>query len=183
MQPKGKTMLKVVGILYIIFSAISVVMGLIALAGGAILGGAVAGAIGDAGAAGVAAGLGLVALLGALLILVDAALGLVAGILGVKNCDQPQKANVCFVLGVILVVLSAISLISTISSHGNVFSGLIGLVLPILYTVGAYQVKSSAAAPAQGYGAPQQPYVPQQAPYIPEQQPQDDSSDPSDPQA
>lgn len=37
MAPKGKTMLKVVSILYIIFSGISILVGLLALVGGGMI--------------------------------------------------------------------------------------------------------------------------------------------------
>ncbi len=128
--PKGKMMLKVVGILYIIFAAISIITGLIAILGGGI-------------AATASAGVGGLVILGGIVIIVGSILGLVAGILGVKNCDKPEKAQTCFVLGIVLIVFAALDLIGAISGNSSIWSALVGLVLPILYTVGAYQNKQS----------------------------------------
>ena len=70
---------------------------------------------------------------------------LVVGILGVKWCNRPDKAGTLFVLGIILIVLAALSLLSSFGgdSSSSVVSGLIGLVLPVLYTLGAWQNKQS----------------------------------------
>lgn len=136
-QLKGRMMLKVVGILYIVFAAISIFAGLIAIVGGAALGVAMGGdmALGLGVAAAV---LGLVAILGSVF-------GLVVGILGVKWCNRPDKAGTLFVLGIILIVLAALSLLSSFGgdSSSSVVSGLIGLVLPVLYTLGAWRNKQT----------------------------------------
>ena len=135
MQLKGRTMLKVVGILYIVFAGISIVGGLMLMLGGGMFA-----TTGDLGV-----GVGAIAVVGGLVIIISSALGLVAGILGVKFCNRADKAQVCFVMGIILVVLAAISLISSLTGDSSVFSALIGLVLPILYTLGAYWNKQSGA--------------------------------------
>ena len=137
MAPKGKTMLKVVSILYIIFSGISILLGLLALVGGGMI---------AAGGDMMGAGVGVV-------LIASSVFSLIVGIIGVKNCAKPEKAQVCFVLGIILIVLAAFSLISSFGGDGNVFSALVGLVLPVLYTLGAYWNKQSAAA----LSAPQAP--------------------------
>ena len=70
---------------------------------------------------------------------------LVVGILGVKWCNRPDKAGVLFVLGIVLIVLAALSLLSSFSSDSStsVVSSVLGLVLPVLYTLGAWQNKQS----------------------------------------
>lgn len=135
---KGKTMLKVVGILYIVFAAISILMGLVAIAGGAALG--ITG-----GGEGLALGLGAAAMILGVIAILSSAFSLVVGILGVKWCNRPDKAQVLFVLGVVLIVLAALNLLSAFGgdSSSSVVSSLIGLVLPVLYTVGAWQNKQS----------------------------------------
>ena len=69
----------------------------------------------------------------------------VVGILGVKWCNRPDKAGVLFVLGIVLIVLAALSLLSSFSSDSStsVVSSVLGLVLPVLYTLGAWQNKQS----------------------------------------
>ena len=144
MAPKGKNMLKVVSILYIIFSGISILLGLLALVGGGMI---------AAGGDMMGAGVGAVAAIAGVVLIASSVFSLIVGIIGVKNCAKPEKAQVCFVLGIILIVLATFSLISTFGSEGNVFSALIGFVLPVLYTLGAYWNKQSAAA----LSAPQAP--------------------------
>lgn len=73
---KGRLMLKVVGILYIIFAALSILTGLMAVVGGA--------ALGIAGGESLALGLGVIAVAFGLMMILSSVFSLVAGILGVK---------------------------------------------------------------------------------------------------
>ena len=117
---KPNTLLKVVSILYIVFSIISGVLILLSFLGlGALVGG-VAGSVG--------AGMGI-ALVLALFSLIGVVLGLIAGLVGLKAENLP----LCKGLAITLVVLAAISLISNLFSGNNISSSLVGLVLPILY--------------------------------------------------
>ncbi len=139
---QGSTFLKVMGILMIIFGAIALVMGIIALAGvGVIL--AYAGVEGT-----LFAGLFTFA---SVLVLLGAAMELIAGILGVKNWNRPERAGVCVGWGVAILVLCILSNLSTIISSANIpgaavnyFSVLLGLVMPVLYLVAAVQCKNMA---------------------------------------
>lgn len=134
---KGRLMLKVVGILYIIFAALSILTGLLAVVGGA--------ALGVAGGESLALRLGALAMILGFVAILSSVFSLVVGILGVKWCNRPDKAGTLFVLGIILIVLAALSLLSSFGgdSSSSVVSGLIGLVLPVLYTLGAWQNKQS----------------------------------------
>lgn len=123
----GKGLLKVSGILLIIFAAISIVILVFGMIAAASLGGALGAAVG-----------GIVFVLG----LVSAAFSLIMGILGVKYANVPAKATVCMVFAIIAIVLQLISLIS---GDANVISALIGLVLPVLYLIGALKNKQAAA--------------------------------------
>ncbi len=123
----GKGLLKVSGILLIIFAAISIVMLVFGMIAAATLGGALGAAVG-----------GIVLVLG----LVSAAFSLIMGILGVKYANVPAKATVCMVFAIIAIVLQLISLVS---GDANVISALIGLILPVLYLIGALKNKQAAA--------------------------------------
>ena len=93
----GRGKLKVTGILYIIFGALGLSLSLALLAGGGLLLAAGAGTVGIA--------LGAVAgILGAITVL-TAVFYLILGILGVRNCDKPEKCGVNFVLGILVLVL------------------------------------------------------------------------------
>lgn len=123
---KPNTLLKVVSILYIVFCSISGLLSLVSYLGIGALLGAVGGSV--------SAGVGI-ALFIAVFSLIRVILGIVAGIAGVKA----QDLSLCKVLAIILVVLAAISFFSALSQGENIFSSLVGLALPVLYTVGVYQ--------------------------------------------
>ncbi len=137
-QAPGRGLLKVTGIIYIILSALGLIGTLMTLAGGGLLAatGAPMGAV-----------LGVVFIVAAIISLAQGVFGLIMGILGVQNCDKPEKAGTCFVLGMIVVVLGAIGLVGNLLGRADgatIFGNLLGLVIPVLYTVGAYKNKEFA---------------------------------------
>lgn len=127
------------GILYIIFGALGLLLSLALLAGGGLLLAAGAGTVGIA--------LGAVAgILGAITVL-TAVFYLILGILGVRNCDKPEKCGVNFVLGIIVLVLVVIGLVVNVATTGpsGALSSVVGLVLSILYVMGAKENKDAHA--------------------------------------
>lgn len=150
MQPRGRTLLKVIGILYTVFAAISILGGILLMIGGGLLS---AGLATESVAGGVVTG--MAAAFGGIIIIVSSLLGLIAGICGIKYCDKPEKAQTCFILGVILLIFAAIGLIRTImAGEGGLFSSILGFILPVLYTLGANQNKQDYLASQNdgGYG-------------------------------
>ncbi|MEE3333327.1 MAG: hypothetical protein VZR54_03515 [Ruminococcus sp.] len=129
----GSKLLKVIGILMIIFGAIGLVVSLIALGGMALI----------TSALGEGAGMYWFAvILGLLGTIVE----FVAGILGVVNWNKPEKAQVCVICGIVSVAFTVLSNILVLVSYAqgfNVFSLVTGLVLPVLYLVGAFQLKKA----------------------------------------
>ena len=127
-KTKGSGFLKVTGILMIIGGGISIIMGIIA-------------ALGVAALAYVSDGRASSALLYASvgLMLVSAAAELTAGIIGIINCKKPEKAGICMAWGVIVAVLCVASTILNSAGGGSfsVFFLILGLVLPVLYIIGA----------------------------------------------
>ena len=135
----GRGKLKVTGILYIIIGALGLLLSLALLAGGGLLLAAGAGTVGIA--------LGAVAgILGAITVL-TAVFYLILGILGVRNCDKPEKCGVNFVLGIIVLVLVVIGLVVNVATTGpsGALSSVVGLVLSILYVMGAKENKDAHA--------------------------------------
>ena len=133
MEAKGSGFLKVTGILMIIGGAISLIVAIVAIIGIAALV-YVAGSEINAGllyAAGVIS-------------LVSAVAELIAGIVGVKNCKKPEKARTCVVWGVIVAVLCVAGSVLTVVGGNDfpVFSLILGLVLSVLYIVGAIKNKA-----------------------------------------
>lgn len=72
---------------------------------------------------------------------IQTVLYLIAGIVGIINCNKIEKAKICFVFGILLIVtvfgMQAYSILSAPFSMLNVFSLIIGLILPLLYFWGA----------------------------------------------
>jgi hypothetical protein len=141
---KKSTLLKVTGILMIIFGGLATIFAIIAVLGALVI-----------EAAAVEMGLdpatlvaGLI-MLGAVTALVGAAIQLVAGILGVKNHKKPEKAGVCVVFGILVALVTIASSIFEVSGGLafdalNIVTLLIGLVIPVLYIIGALQLKKMA---------------------------------------
>ena len=129
---KGSSLLKVTGILMIIGGAVSVIMGLIAV-------------LGSAAFSALVGSLGTVLVIASVVMLAAGAFELVAGIAGVKNCKDPAKAHKCVTYGIIVVVLYVLSYVMSFVSGGSVnfVSMAISFVIPVLYIVGAMQVKGN----------------------------------------
>lgn len=130
---KGSGFLKVTGILMIIFGSIALIMALIALLG-----------VSAVVALGAAELLPLWLYAGAILSLLSAVAEMVAGIIGVKNCKRPEKANTCMGWGIVVAAMCLLGQILNVAggSSFDVFSLLLGLVLPVLYIIGAYKNKA-----------------------------------------
>lgn len=88
------------------------------------------------------ASLGLLYASGALLT-VSSVAELIAGILGTANCKKPEKAKTCLAWGIVVAVLAVAGIILNAIGGGgfSVLSLITGLVLPVLYIIGAVQNK------------------------------------------
>lgn len=131
---KGAGFLKVTGILMIIGGAIGIIVSIVALLGIAALG-----TLADAHYE-----LGMLYASGALA-LVGSIAQLIAGIMGVANSKKPEKAMTCIVFGVIVAVFNVAGVILNVAG-GNSFnfvSLITGLILPVLYIIGAYMNKKA----------------------------------------
>lgn len=130
---KGRKFLKVTGILMIIGGAFGIIGGIVAMIGAGALA-----AVLETSAGGL--------VLASALILASAVFQLIAGIMGVKNCDKPEKAQSCIVIGVIVAILSvAGNVISNVlGSDFNIINYATGLIIPVLYIIGAVKNKKPA---------------------------------------
>ena len=130
---KGSKFLKVTGILMIIFGALALILSIVAAIGLAAL---------------VAMELNTWQYTAAvILMLVGSIFELIAGIVGVKNCNKPEKAGTCMVWGIIVIALSVLSNVLTLVGNPDNFSIvnlLTGLVIPVLYLIGAVMNKKAA---------------------------------------
>lgn len=130
---KGRKFLKVTGILMIIGGGFGIIGGILAMLGAGALA-----AVLETSAGGL--------MLASALILASAVFQLIAGIMGVKNCDKPEKAQSCLVMGVIVAILSVSGNIvsNVLGSSFNIMSYATGLIIPVLYIIGAVKNKESA---------------------------------------
>ena len=127
-KTKGSGFLKVTGILMIIGGGISIILGIIAALGVAALAYISDGEISSA-----------MLYASVALMIVSAVAQLIAGIIGVVNCKKPEKAGVCIAWGIIVAVLCVAGTIMNVAGGGalSVLSLMLGLVLPVLYIIGA----------------------------------------------
>ena len=130
---KGSKFLKVTGILMIVFGALALILSIVAAIGLAAL---------------VAMELNTWQYTAAvILMLVGSIFEMIAGIVGVKNCNKPEKAGTCMVWGIIVIALSVLSNVLTLVGNPDNFSIvnlLTGLVIPVLYLIGAVMNKKAA---------------------------------------
>ncbi len=130
MEAKGKTLLKVTGVLFVIEGIIGIIFyGLLTL----ILGVGTFLERPEGGAAVITI---------AALYTLAAIVSLIAGILGFKNASNKDKAGTCLVWGIINLVLTFAagvwSLVGDGFSAGHVIYTCIGFIIPSLYIAGAY---------------------------------------------
>lgn len=130
----GRKMLKISSILLIIGGVISIVLGIIALIGVGALH-----ALTEDGSS-----LGVFYAVGGL-VLASGVLSLIAGIIGLGACNNPEKAGKCVIYGIIIVVMTIIGQILSLMAGNkfNPFSIVIGLLLPVVYILGANKIKNS----------------------------------------
>ncbi|MBQ1839695.1 MAG: hypothetical protein II127_08775 [Ruminococcus sp.] len=151
MEQKGSMLLKVVSIIMMIGGIVSAVASFfVAIFAG--LGQAVVAANGDEiNAALEASGYGSVAApvmalvwVGVVIIIAGAVFEIIAGVTGKKNWNNPEAAQKMIIFGGICAALSLIGniLFSTGTHAVQIFTILAGLVIPVLYIVGAIQLKN-----------------------------------------
>lgn len=138
MGPQRNTMIFVVSILLLIGAGLDLigVFGLVALLSW----------VGTYGGSG--SGMVVLSLLFAI---VAAVFLLITGILGIKNAADVTKADLLFKLGIGLCAVSLLSMIFGIIAGGAAYSGVIGFVLPVLFVIGAMNMKKQAQQPAYPY--------------------------------
>ena len=125
----GSTLIMVVAILFLVFG----ILAAIGLAGiGALLAYAAVG--------------GAVIVLSVILSVLMVVLEIIAGILGIRFCNNLFKADFLFKYSVVLLIVAIISLIFGIVTSGVAWTSFVGLVLPILYLVGANMNKNAEFA-------------------------------------
>lgn len=139
-QQSASKMLQVTGILMIIGGAFSVIASIILLFGSVLLSSAAAAVAGSAGAA-----VGGILIVAVIVALVASVAELVAGILGAANYNKPEKANSCFIFGIVNIAIGVLSIILGITSDSFNFMNVISsLALPVLYTIAAFFCKKNA---------------------------------------
>lgn len=133
----GHKFLKVTGILMIIGGALSAILGIVAVLGVAALA-YIASAQTEAG----------MLYASTILLLISGVVDWIAGIIGVINAEKPQKAKACIVWGALVAILSvAGTILGVVGGSDFSVSGLVlGLVLPVIYIIGAVKNMQSATS-------------------------------------
>ncbi len=131
--------LLVVSIINIVFGALAVIMGLLAMTGGAVIGSVstpeVTSAFDEAGMAQSTAA--VLVMGGSMLIIITAVIDIVIGILGVRAANDNQKIMPVWVLCLIDLVLTIIGVIMSLVQNGSLGSGssMLSNILSIAMTV------------------------------------------------
>lgn len=128
-QANGKTMLLVSSILMLIGGIVSAISSAIGFA----MGGLFAANKGVEGADSLAS----LFTAYAVVILVLAVFQIVASIFGIVNRAKPERAQACFVMGLILVLIAVFSIVLSIYLESFAIAQIFSLVLPLLYVGGA----------------------------------------------
>lgn len=143
-QAPGKMLLLVTGIIYILLAAVGIFSNLTVLAGAAMVANGI-GAEAEELRALITPAVLAVTVLG----MAQSILGMAMGVLGVRDRARPERARPCLVLGVIVLVMSLASAVGTLAAQGldpAVLAGkVIGVLIPALYTYGAWLNKRAAA--------------------------------------
>ncbi len=136
----GKTLLQVVGIIMVVVGVLSLLVSLINIA---VLGMAGSGEVGEIMEQSLATtGVTMADYKASVYIMTAGALiNLVIGIIGIANCNKIQKAGICFVCGIILIVwqlgTNVYSAVTSGITGMGIINIIIGLILPLLYFWGA----------------------------------------------
>ncbi len=134
---KSNTLLKVCSILMMIGGILGIITGIIAIIGVAALLEMMEGQT-PAGTAALLYGASILAVAGSVIQTIAAAKGLGA-------CKAPEKAQSCVIWGIIVAALCVVAqILNVVGGSGfDAVSLVTGLVLPVLYIVGANQIKTT----------------------------------------
>ena len=140
---KSNKFLKVTGILMIIGGSINLLTSLLVLLFGVVFVTAAVHANLSTGEEVLAGAI----VAGLCLIIAAAIIQFCAGIAGVKNAKNPDKAGVCIGLGILTLLIYIVSQLlnflgGNINSYLDLLVVVIGLVVPALYLVGAFQLRA-----------------------------------------
>lgn len=134
MEAKGKSMIKVVSILMLVGGAFNILAGIMGLAGGGLL---AAGGAGDPSLAADAAKLTGIFVVYAIACLVYGIVYILAGVIGLKNCDKVEQAAKCQKWGIISLAVAVVSIIFAFVTGSFTITSVLVLILPIIYILGA----------------------------------------------
>ena len=147
----SKKILKVFGIITIVFSILGIIIGIIAIAGGSALG--IGTATGNVESnANLAAGVGIIALLG-LVALIGSIIDLISGICSVRAANDISKIMPAWVFALIGLIFDVIGVIGNFVQKkpegyqltaSNIIGIVLGLAISVLIFIAANNVKQAA---------------------------------------
>lgn len=143
MDAPGKGLLKVVSILFIIFGALFIIVAALSIIGTQMMNSPQFAAALPAGTD--PSQFNNKALLAtSIILLAGSILDVIFGIVGIKKCKDPAKADFFFYAGIVLCGLTVISLYLGIITTGFSFTSLVGFILPALFIIGSLRYRKAA---------------------------------------
>ena len=146
-KAKGKGLLQVPGIILIILGAFTLVSGVISVFTARMAASEGGALIESMNAIAKSQGINYTytaqgLMVAAIMALATGAIFLAGGIIGVTNCNKPHKAQICFITGIIMiVVVLAQAIYQAMNGSFGILGTIINLILPVLYLIGANKNK------------------------------------------
>ena len=146
MEQNGSKLLKVLSILMIIGGIFSAIFSVVSIAGAGVITAVSGNADMQQAATQAGTNMGTVTVflwISVIIMVISAVIEIVAGVKGVKNWNNPDAAQSLVTIGVVCAVLAVIgSIVSAIGGSFSIFGLILGLVFPVLYIIGAVQLKN-----------------------------------------
>ena len=137
-DPAGSALLKITGILMIVFGALGILLYLAALAAFFGMRYMIAGIFSTN-----------LDLIGAAVLLAGSLMELIAGILGAKHAKHPERAVRCITAGCLslLLTLAGLAYLLLRSKEIPWAATILGILTPVIYLIGAIRLRRSPSAP------------------------------------
>lgn len=151
MEQNGSKLLKVTSILMIIGGILGAIFSVLSVLLAGVLTAAFTNpdaqqAVADQGVSVSTTAISAIVWVAVIILVISAVIEIIAGVKGKKNWNNPAAAKTLIIFGIVCAVLSVLGnvLFASGGAGSQIISYITGLVLPVLYIIGAVQLKKQA---------------------------------------
>jgi heme/copper-type cytochrome/quinol oxidase subunit 3 len=151
MEQNGSKLLKVTSILMIIGGILGAIFSVLSVLFAGVLTAAVntpeaQQAVNDQGVSISTTTISAIVWVAVIILVISSVIEIIAGVKGKKNWNNPAAAQTLIIFGIVCAVLSVLGnvLFASGGAGSQIISYITGLVLPVLYIIGAVQLKKQA---------------------------------------